>query len=460
MAEYKKPLSLEDFLSQFDEEPEEYKQGLKQFYDQKGNRKTVRVPFQDGNIVIKRNPSLRRKDDTPIVNYYFNNKEANIQTAKNLSRANEIFNLPATLSPLLSTAVGARMLVHRRGLNRAKSLYMKVDENLNIADAKNVTPGTSAITGTTTKGALQSKEAALQTRISQFQAGASKSTRDLNLTTDYAKNSLLKDTVNDITQALFNPNYKKLTKAEMVKGLTGDLLKAAEKRFDQTTLLKEKAVERNKLLAKGLIEKAAYEKIHGPGTYKEFQLAEKKAGNILDKERMKKLVQRDKEARKASKEIVVRDLTEPRSQFKDMKIQPEGARHHKSGINTSYPIYYNLPYEDAQKLRAYAKTFDAEFGDVLNNLVDVPGTVKHKLGNIHNAKLHVWLKKHGLDTPPIISPDAPVEVRMRVMQNYIVDLRRQAIKLKELMGGPKGTANVEDLTFIKPPLTKKDLGIN
>jgi len=271
---------------------------------------------------------------------------------------------------------------------------------------------------------------------------------------------VMKNVTEETVQAVFNPKYKKLTKAQALKGLTGDLRKAAEKRFDQTKLLKEKAVERNKLLAKGLLEKQAYEKIHGPGTYKEFQLAEKKAGNILDKERIKKLVQRDKEARKASKEIVVRDLTEPRSQFKDMKIQPEGARHHKSGINTSHPIYYNLPYKDAQKLRKYAKTFDAEFGDVLNNLIDVPGTVKHELGNIHNAKLHTWLKKHGLDTPPIISPDAPVEVRMRVMQNYIVDLRRQSIKLKELMGGPKGTANVEDLTFIKPSLTKKDLGIN
>ena len=201
MAEYKKPLSSEDFLSQFDEEPEEYKQGLQQFYAQKGNRETVRVPFQDGNIVIKRNPSLRRKDDTPIVKYYFNNKEANEKTALNLYRAQTIFNLPATLSPLLSTAVGARMLVHRRGLNRAKDLYMKIDENLNIADAKNVTPGTSTLTGTTTAGALQSKEGALQTRISQFQAGASKSTRDLNLTTDYAKGSLLKDVSNELSLA-------------------------------------------------------------------------------------------------------------------------------------------------------------------------------------------------------------------------------------------------------------------
>ena len=220
MAEYKKPLNSEDFLSQFDEEPEEYKQGLKQFMDQKGNRETVRVPFQDGNIVIKRNPSLRRKDDTPIVNYYFNNKEANIKTAENLALANEIFNLPATLSPLLTVA-GAKMpssVKNKAGvatsqiLHRGGNLFRNVTESIvnkyktagtqtiNVKGTK-VTPSTSNVTGTTTAGNLQDKATALQTRISQFQAGASKSTRDLNLTTDYAKGSLLKDVSNEISLA-------------------------------------------------------------------------------------------------------------------------------------------------------------------------------------------------------------------------------------------------------------------
>ena len=220
MAEYQQPLSSEDFLSQFDEEPEEYKQGLKQFMDQKGNRETVRVPFQDGNIVIKRNPSLRRKDDTPIVNYYFNNKEANIKTAENLALANEIFNLPATLSPLLTVA-GAKMpssVKNKAGvatsqiLHRGGNLFRNVTESIvnkyktagtqtiNVKGTK-VTPSTSNVTGTTTAGNLQDKATALQTRISQFQAGASKSTRDLNLTTDYAKGSLLKDVSNEISLA-------------------------------------------------------------------------------------------------------------------------------------------------------------------------------------------------------------------------------------------------------------------
>lgn len=69
---------------------------------------------------------------------------------------------------------------------------------VNVKGTK-VTPSTSNVTGTTTAGALQSKEGALQTRISQFQAGASKSTRDLNLTTDYAKGSLLKNVSTEIS---------------------------------------------------------------------------------------------------------------------------------------------------------------------------------------------------------------------------------------------------------------------
>jgi hypothetical protein len=145
---YTKPLSLED-LGYIPEELEELKK--KHAANWKDNSVNINVEgYGQGRLVI--NNQLGGK-----VRFYPDeaNKAANIQTAKNLSRANEIFNLPATLSPLLSTAVGARMLVHRRGLNRAKSLYMKVDENLNIADAKNVTPGTSTLTGTTTKGTIK-----------------------------------------------------------------------------------------------------------------------------------------------------------------------------------------------------------------------------------------------------------------------------------------------------------------
>jgi len=118
MNEYLKPLNQTDFLSQFDEEPEEYKKGLEQFYAQKGNRKTVRVPFQGGNIVYKRNPSIFRNDDSPIVSYYFDNKEAHQKTMEQLNRAQQITNAPIILAPLISTVAGAKVLAHRRGLGK------------------------------------------------------------------------------------------------------------------------------------------------------------------------------------------------------------------------------------------------------------------------------------------------------------------------------------------------------
>jgi hypothetical protein len=62
----------------------------------------------------------------------------------------------------------------------------------------NVTPSNTTKTPT---GNLQSKEGALQTRISQFQAGSSKSTRDLGLTTDYAKGSTLKKAITERDRA-------------------------------------------------------------------------------------------------------------------------------------------------------------------------------------------------------------------------------------------------------------------
>ena len=262
-------------------------------------------------------------------------------------------------------------------------------------------------------------------------------------------------------QALINPNAKRLTKPQMLKGLKGETRKLGEKRWDKTQELGKKATERRQLLHKGLAEKVKYEKVHGVGTYEKFQKAQKKAGIIKDKERIKKLVQRDKEARKAGREIKVRDLTETRSEFKDLKIQPEGARHHIAGVNTSAPIFENLPYKDAQDLRKYAREAgQVEFGDLLKNLKDVPGTVKHALGNLHNAKLHPWLKKVGIDTPPKVSPDAPYGVRAKIMQQYIFDVKRQLLKYQEILAKAKGQKIPKDLTpienlfMIKPSLPK------
>tara|TARA_B100001113_G_C21104762_1_gene620346 strand:+ start:41 stop:1999 length:1959 start_codon:yes stop_codon:yes gene_type:complete len=242
MAEYKKPLNSEDFLSQFDEEPEEYKQGLKQFMDQKGNRETVRVPFQDGNIVIKRNPSLRRKDDTPIVKYYFNNKEASEKTALDLYRANTIFNAPTILAPLIAPFTaksqpahvvlqkgstkqnvpitkGNQTIFQQKHSNRYKKLFMGVDENLSIADSYNVTnqglfsgivkPTVNAVPGIQTKGVLPkySSGAVVQTSKGTLYRPTERLESIFQMD---ANPTLLKDTSSDI--AKFNTIYTGKTK--------------------------------------------------------------------------------------------------------------------------------------------------------------------------------------------------------------------------------------------------------
>ena len=273
-------------------------------------------------------------------------------------------------------------------------------------------------------------------------------------------NHLMLNVTEDMTQALRNPNYKNLTREEMLKGLTGDMREAGVKRLNQIELAQTKKTQALEARTATLKARKEYDAIHGRGAYLKREKELLKNKEIRRLETTKKREQRVKVTTKAERELWQRDLNNPRSEYLDLELQEYGARHHKSGVNTGDPMFRNLSFADGVKLHTYAKKFKTEFGDVLNNLIDVPGDIRHELGNIHNAKLHVWLKKHGLDTPPVISPDAGVEVRMRVMQNYIVDLRKQSIKLKELMGGPRGTANVEDLTFIKPPLTKKDLGIN
>ena len=108
---------------------------------------------------------------------------------------------PSQLAPVINTVKGVKTIRNQKQLNKAKETFMKVDENLNIQDAKNVTPNQSQVSGTTTKGNLQSKEGALQTRINQFLSGDSKSTRDLGLTTEYAKGSTLKKAMTERDRA-------------------------------------------------------------------------------------------------------------------------------------------------------------------------------------------------------------------------------------------------------------------
>merc|ERR1712072_656773 len=212
-----------------------------------GNRKTVRVPFQDVNIVIKRNPALNRKDDTPIVKYYFNNKEANEKTALNLYRANTIFNAPTILAPLIAPFTaksqpahvvlqkgstkqnvpitkGNQTIFQQKHSNRYKKLFMGVDKNLSIADSYNVTnqglfsgivkPTVNAVSGIQTKGVLPKRTDSTIVRQHGQKAGFAGPEGEPLVRLDFTPSSvfqmdanptLLKDTSSDI--AKFNTIY-------------------------------------------------------------------------------------------------------------------------------------------------------------------------------------------------------------------------------------------------------------
>ncbi len=85
---------------------------------------------------------------------------------------------------------GGKTFLQQRSLNKYKKQYERETAGM---DAINITPNQSQVSTTPTSGNLASKESALQTRISQFQAGGSKSTRDLNLTTSSAQTATAQD---------------------------------------------------------------------------------------------------------------------------------------------------------------------------------------------------------------------------------------------------------------------------
>tara|TARA_R100000458_G_C8264459_1_gene239650 strand:- start:102 stop:1931 length:1830 start_codon:yes stop_codon:yes gene_type:complete len=202
---YTKPLSLD----QLGYEPEELEDLRKRWKaDSRDNTVHINVEgYGKGRLVINNQlgGAVRFYPDEA-------NKAANIRTAENLAFANEIFNAPATLAPFLGAAskkitpkqkqkagVVTSQVLHRTG-NLLRDISQNIVNRYRTAGTQTinvkgttVTPSTSNVTGTTTKGNLQSKESALQTRISQFQAGTSKSTRDLKLTTEFAKGSVLKE---------------------------------------------------------------------------------------------------------------------------------------------------------------------------------------------------------------------------------------------------------------------------
>ena len=138
-VKYTKPIPLD----QLPETPAIYGEMLDEFDKTKRTveRETEVEGLGKGRLVMS-----QQNDYKPFFYADEANYDANIKAAKQLSVAENIVNLPATVAPIVGIARGARRLVKQQSLNKAKKTYMKVDEQLEQADRlKNSKPVTDAV---------------------------------------------------------------------------------------------------------------------------------------------------------------------------------------------------------------------------------------------------------------------------------------------------------------------------
>ena len=188
--EYRKPISIDEFLEGRDSTPKELIDLRTDFFNQKDKiRKSISVPFEGGRFVASPNTSIFRESDDPIIKYYFDNSEADAAAGKDLQDLESIQSIFTTVAGAGASIAGAKPKPQNIVLKRNDLKVQIPLTKKGRIDAKNLSRILDDIIVKRTDNNLQSKEAALQTRISQFQAGSSKSTRDLGLTTQSAKDS-------------------------------------------------------------------------------------------------------------------------------------------------------------------------------------------------------------------------------------------------------------------------------
>ena len=193
---------------------QQYVPTLTEQFKKGGSGSSVTKHLDSGRLVVQRtHNSIRRKGgEVPLVRFF---PKADAFHQKQVDRMNfwgTVFNAPAIVAPFLAPALaknkgftdvvlqhGNKKVPIRLGSQTGRNYWQQkrhrklenqlqqVEKDLAGKDAFNVTNLKDSFNYPFSKGNLSSKEAALQTRISQFQAGGSKSTRDLNLTTSSAQ---------------------------------------------------------------------------------------------------------------------------------------------------------------------------------------------------------------------------------------------------------------------------------
>ena len=142
-VKYTKPIPLEELpetpavLGEMRQEFEETKRNVEREIEVEGLGK--------GRLVIS-----RQNNDKPFFYADEANVDANIKAAKQLSAAENIVNLPATVAPFVGIARGAKQIFNQKTMNRYKKLFMKVEESIGKDNSQpiNVTPTPPGLTRT------------------------------------------------------------------------------------------------------------------------------------------------------------------------------------------------------------------------------------------------------------------------------------------------------------------------
>ena len=114
---------------------------LQSQFDSADNRgRTVRKQVSDYNGLGSGRIIIKGKTNTPEgIFFYPDDPDFDKKAVESIEGWGRVFNAPAEFAPLLAIGVGGAKLLNQRGLNRAKTTFMKVDDDLNIADSFNIT---------------------------------------------------------------------------------------------------------------------------------------------------------------------------------------------------------------------------------------------------------------------------------------------------------------------------------
>jgi len=142
-VKYTKPIPLEELpetpavLGEMKQEFEKTKRNVEREIEVEGLGK--------GRLVIS-----RQNNNKPFFYADEANVDANVKAAKQLSVAENIVNLPATVAPFVGIARGAKQIFNQNTMNRYKKLFMKVEESIGKDNSQpiNVTPTPPGLTRT------------------------------------------------------------------------------------------------------------------------------------------------------------------------------------------------------------------------------------------------------------------------------------------------------------------------